>query len=292
MNQPSGQQKWILAGRDAEILPMLERCRKGGGVRVVGLWGEAGSCASTYASIMGIPFDAAPAEIDHPRHVDAVVSQEARSWIPDTVAQFDYEEALGRLASATPAPGEEPEIDPIPKSAAPAEDGAAQPSDDNSRRGGGESGDGGGEKRKKPELGGFALELEREIRRSRRYHLGFTLTLIRLGDEAGNPATADAFARGPLRDLPEKVGRETDSWGLGEDGVLLHLAPEIHEQATLMRRRLLGAMQVGCDAIAGGPWSIHIGQAIFPDDGESSTELLSVARERLSVSQKVREAGA
>ena len=292
MNQPSGQQQWILAGRDAEILPMLERCRKGGGARIVGLWSGEDSYAGTYANIMGIPFASSPGLTDDLSRVDAVVGDSARSWIPGRVQQFDYAEAMLRLgareAKPAAAAGEA-------RQAAPAGDGGA--GGKLGGGGGGDEGRGGGDggarlEPGRPEYRGFSRELEREILRSKRYHLGFTLTLLQLRDASGRPSSADAFLRSALAALPGRVGRETDSWGIDEDGTLMHLAPEIHEQATLMRRRLLAALQGECGKLPGGPWQLRVGQALFPDDGENAEQLFRLARERLPRSQAVREAGA
>ena len=57
---------------------------------------------------------------------------------------------------------------------------------------------------------GFAHELRREIRRSRRYHLGFCFTLFRLVNDNGEVLPAEKYLREPLLSLPSRVGRKTD----------------------------------------------------------------------------------
>ena len=106
-------------------------------------------------------------------------------------------------------------------------------------------------------------------------------------DGEGKPLDRTAFKREPLKSLPDHVGRITDSWGLSLEGVLLHLAPEIQEQAHIMRKRLQGELGKLCQEIPGGPWQVRCGQALFPKDGDAAVDLVKYALARLENSLAV-----
>ncbi|MBC8366981.1 hypothetical protein H8E52_06185 [bacterium] len=132
------------------------------------------------------------------------------------------------------------------------------------------------------DFSGFAHELRREIRRSRRYHLGFCFTLFRLVNEKGESLPAEKYLKEPLLSLPSRVGRKTDSWGLSPEGILLHLAPEIQEQSRLLRRRLALALEDQLLESPDGPWRSQSAQALYPQDGERASELIRHAMTTLS----------
>lgn len=127
----------------------------------------------------------------------------------------------------------------------------------------------------------FARELQRELQRSQRYHLGFTLSILRVLDAQGRPLPESAFLAEPLRSLPVRLGRSADSWGLSQEGYLLHLAPETLEQASALRRRLTAALLETLASRSGGPWRVRCGQAGYPRDGESGKALVELALQRL-----------
>jgi len=127
----------------------------------------------------------------------------------------------------------------------------------------------------------FARELRREIRRSRRYHLSFCLSLFQVLGEDGRPLPASRFLEEPLLSLPRRVGRNTDSWGLSPEGVLLHLAPEIMEGARLLKRRLTRALDEEMARGGDGPWRVISVQAAFPQEGERASQLVGRAQEKL-----------
>jgi hypothetical protein len=128
----------------------------------------------------------------------------------------------------------------------------------------------------------FAHELRREIRRSRRYHLGFCFTLFRLVNENNEAMSAERFIVEPLLSLPSRVGRLTDSWGVSPEGILLHLAPEIQEQARLLKRRLSTALEDQVREFEDSPWRCQSAQALYPQNGEKASELVRHAMSALS----------
>ncbi len=127
----------------------------------------------------------------------------------------------------------------------------------------------------------FPRELQREIQRSKRYHLGFTLSIFRVLDAAGQALPESGFHEEPLKSFPARQGRACDSWGLSREGFLLHLAPETLEQAPSMRRRLNQALELELAKLTGGPWRLFTAQVRFPQDSESARDLLGLALQRL-----------
>jgi hypothetical protein len=263
------REKVILAGDDAQLVPLFERLRAGDLAEVVALGSaDPASLTAILAAVGGLP-------LISPTGTEA--SPPADLWICSADWQvragqapcLDFEAAsthwppagsAGLRAPAANAAAAPPAVPAAPDpalrdQAATALAGAP--------------------------FAAFARELQREIQRSQRYHLGFTLSILRIVDAAGQALPERAFLLEPLRSLPARVGRACDSWGLSREGYLLHLAPETLEQASALRRRLEAAMLEAMVAQPGGPWRVETGQARFPRDGEQGKVLVDLALQRL-----------
>ncbi len=298
MNSPNTEPRWILAGSDQEILPLLELSRAEGGADVVALYGKGQSSLSElYSQIMNIPFSTETIKKGQQKRAEALVTDLHDGDLPAKLPRIGINEAMERLQSAAASPALEPSNE-------------GQNENDDSLVAGDEIDEERGldpgvadESVAAPEEGGrteatavsgeprdldeaaFRSELEREILRSKRYHLGFCLTLIRISYRNGrHPEPDQSFCR-RIAKLTGRSGRETDSWGLTGDGMLMHLAPETHEAAAMMRKRLLAALKEESKTLPGAPWGFRIGQVLFPGNGESSEALLSLATTRLEQSR-------
>ncbi|MBN2171874.1 MAG: hypothetical protein JW819_11205 [Candidatus Krumholzibacteriota bacterium] len=295
----------LLVGSDAVMLLLLERIRLHGGHEVVGLGpAESGSLMGVYAEIAGLPLLDERDAAGWAESADLIVAGEGAGGLllPD-LPRVDADEAEARLlGEPVAAPPEPPRgagarverplpvrsADTVP--AAPAEERAADapatPAGEAPPAGGAAPDAGERETtRAEPRRGitvrrdptAFPRELQREILRSKRYHLGFCLTVLRVLDAAGRTMSADRFRTEPLASLPQRVGRATDSWGLTVEGYLLHLAPETIEQAAQLRRRLVEVLNAECADLPGGPWRTFAGQARYPQHGEDARGLLTAA---------------
>ncbi len=248
----------VLRGQDAEILPLLTRLRLSGKEDIRGLI-PRGKCRDLelYAEISRIPvlddahWDTWRGELDY------LVSSDPLPPSLEELPHLSLEEAVNRFLLKKQ---ESPQI-PLEERESRA---TIEPSQIHF------------------DFSGFAHELRREIRRSRRYHLGFCFTLFRLVDTDGEVMKADRFLVEPLLSLPTRVGRMTDSWGISPEGVLLHLAPEIQEQARLLKRRLSDALENQVREFEDSPWRCQSAQALYPQNGEKASELIRHAMDALS----------
>jgi len=293
----------LLVGNDAALLPLLERIRLHGGHDVVGLGPvERGSLLGVYAEIAGLPLLEERDADAWAESADLIVAGEGIGGLPlPDLPRLDAAEAEARLLAEPVAPppeppyGEGPRMAPGERSAPPPARAATSQRADDDHGAGLEPAPGGGEpasgpvapapERAEPRRGitvrrdptAFPRELQREILRSHRYHLGFCLTVMRVVDASGTTMSADRFRTEPLASLPQRVGRATDSWGLTVEGYLLHLAPETVEQSGQLRRRLVEILETECAALPGGPWRAFAGQARFPQHGEDARGLITAA---------------
>ncbi len=251
----------VLLGQDAEILPLLTRLRLSGKEEVRGLI-PVGDCKDLelYAEIARIPILVEDEWRGWRHHLDYLVAEEPVPVVLGELPKLSPDEAAERFLSEQ----EEPPVDPMPSPPETREE--APPV---------------AEPRIRYDFSGFAHELRREIRRSRRYHLGFCFTLFRIVGEKGESLSAEQFLKEPLHSLPARVGRKTDSWGISPEGILLHLAPEIQEQARLLRRRLSLALEDQVREMHGGPWRCQSAQALYPQDGERASQLIRHAMNAL-----------
>ncbi len=251
------RERVILAGDDAELVPLLERLRARGLAEIVALGSAApDSLTAILAAVGGLPLLTLAGAEPVPAADLWICSADWRSRAGATPC-LAFPAALERWpeSAAAPAPAA-PAADPaLREQAAVALAGAP--------------------------FAAFARELQREIQRSQRYHLGFTLSILRVLDAAGQALPERAFLAEPLRGLPARAGRACDSWGLSQEGYLLHLAPETLEQASALRRRLEAALQEALAGQPGGPWRVETGQALYPRDGELGKALVDIALQRL-----------
>jgi len=244
----------VLRGNDSNLLPLLTRLRLQGEHEITGIIpvGE-GRDLELYTEISAIPL---------------LLEKDWKLWrhvMDIIVTDSPLPEEMEELPQCTPQDCErnfldgqaEIEADPMPEAEAHRDD---PPSP--------------AEPRIRFDFPGFAHELRREIRRSRRYHLGFCFTLFRIVNEGGDSLSPDKFLVEPLSSLPSRVGRKTDSWGISPEGILLHLAPEIQEQSRLLKRRLSTALEEQVGKMPGGPWRCQSAQALYPQDGERASELI------------------
>lgn len=134
---------------------------------------------------------------------------------------------------------------------------------------------------------GFIEALERELARARRYHRQFVLAYVdvrglkavndseghRAGDELLKEATR--LLRGSAR-ADDVVGR------IGGDELGMVLAEIGPKGAATVTQRIQAAV-VSCREVLGlrSPWDLTIGTATFPEDGQTSEELLRAADTRL-----------
>lgn len=259
----------ILAGEDAQLVPLFERLRAGGLAEVVGLGSaDPASLTAILAAVGGLP-------LLSPTGTEA--APPADLWIcsADWRARAGQARCLDFEAAATHWPAGGSAVLRAPAATAAAAPPAAPPAPDPALH------DQAATALAGAPFAAFARELQREIQRSQRYHLGFTLSILRIVDAAGQALPERAFLLEPLRSLPARVGRACDSWGLSREGYLLHLAPETLEQASALRRRLEAAMLEAMVAQPGGPWRVETGQARFPRDGEQGKALVDLALQRL-----------
>lgn len=264
------RQRIILAGDESRLLPLYERLRLGGRASVVGLGtAEPDGIVGLLALIGGLPLVE-----------DAGEAPPADLWICD--------DGWRARAGATPCLNFEEAERRWPAQRSRAGGGAAQAArppigdvvieeDAERLHAAGDS--------------AFPRELQREILRSKRYHLGFTLSLIRVLDAAGETLSPIAFEREPLLSLPARRGRACDSWGLSREGYLLHLAPETLEQATSLLKRLRRALEEELAERPGGPWRVVGASACYPRDAERGRELIKTALERLERRIAIAERG-
>ena len=253
------RERVILAGTDAELVPLLERLRARGLAEIVALGSAApDSLTAILAAVGGLPLLTLAGAEPAPAADLWVCSAD---WRPRAGATpcLAFAAALERwpagAAARAPAPAVAAGDPGLRDQAAGALAGAP--------------------------FAAFAGELQREIQRSQRYHLGFTLSILRVLDAAGQALPERAFLSEPLRGLPGRAGRACDSWGLSQEGYLLHLAPETLEQASALRRRLEAALLEAMAAQPGGPWRVETGQARYPRDGELGKALVDTALQRL-----------
>ncbi len=251
----------VLLGQDTEILPLLTRLRLNGKEEVRGLI-PVGDCKDLelYAEIARIPILSVEEWRGWKHHLDFLVAEEPVPVSLGELPTLSPADAIERFLSEV----EEPAADPLPKAPEIREEAPSV-----------------AEPRIRYDFSGFAHELRREIRRSRRYHLGFCFTLFRVVGESGESLATDQFLKEPLLSLPARVGRKTDSWGISPEGILLHLAPEIQEQARLLRRRLSLALEDQVREMPGGPWRCQSAQALYPQDGERASQLIRHAMDAL-----------
>jgi hypothetical protein len=258
------RERVILAGADAQLVPLFERLRAGGLAEVVALGSEdPASLAGILAAVGGLPF-ISPKGAEPLPAADLWVCSPAWHARAEPGLCLDFETAASRWpgggAGPTPAAAEPPPPAAPPPVALREQATAALVG---------------------APFTAFARELQREIQRSQRYHLGFTLSILRIVDAAGQALPERAFQIEPLRGVPGRVGRACDSWGLSREGYLLHLAPETLEQASALRRRLEAALLEAMAGEPGGPWRVETGQARFPRDGEQGKALVDIALQRL-----------
>jgi hypothetical protein len=254
----TSREKVILAGADAELVPLYERLRAGGLADVVALGSaDPGGLTAILAAVGGLPLLSLNGEEATPAADLWVCSP---NWRPRAgrAPCLDFAAVAGRWAESSAVAA---------VAAAPAAPAALREQVAAAMAG--------------PPFAAFARELQREIQRSQRYHLGFTLSILRVVDAAGHALTERAFLAEPLRSLPARVGRACDSWGLSQEGYLLHLAPETLEQASALRRRLEAALLEAMAGQPAGPWRVETGQARFPRDGELGKALVDIALQRL-----------
>jgi hypothetical protein len=253
----SGAPRVIIAGADEQLVPLYERLRGEGLARVVALGSKnPDSLTGLLAMIGDLPLLAA----DEPAPAaDLWVCDEQWRARATGVECLDFRQADGRWpvrASGGVARTAQRPLQKIAGEAVTSSLGSSARAD-------------------------FPRELQREIERSKRYHLGFTLSIFRVLDARGRALTESGFNREPLSSFPARQGRVCDSWGLSKEGFLLHLAPETLEQAPSMRRRLVQALEAELANLPGGPWSLITAQVRFPQDSESARELLGLALQRL-----------
>lgn len=261
----------ILAGDDERLLPLYERLRGGALADVVALGSsDPDSVTATLAAVSGLPL-LTGADGEHAPAADFWVCAgpwRARAGATPVLdfadAEARWRPAMKRPATAPGAPAQPPPA--LRQQVDQALGASASP------------------------FTAFPRELQREIQRSQRYHLGFTLSILRVLDAAGRPLDERAFVQEPLRGLPGRLGRACDSWGLAREGYLLHLAPETLEQASALRRRLEAALLEALAGQPGGPWTVATGQARFPRDGEQGKALVELALKRLQ--RKLEHSGA
>ncbi len=262
----------ILAGDDAVLIPLFERLRGEPGVEVVALGNEdPDSLTSLVAMIGKLPYlgetgrGKAPAAdlwiCEDPWR--KLAGTQPRIGFPEAELRWPKDGAPRPVRRGDPRARKEREQAPRPRPRAKAKE---APAEDLLGRSG---------------TADFPRELQKEILRSKRYHLGFTLTVIRVVDPAGRALDEAAFRKEPLSGFPKREGRACDSWGLSREGYLLHLAPETLEQATTMRRRLEAALHGELTAMEEGSWQVYSGQARFPRDAEQAGDLLELALQRL-----------
>lgn len=268
MSTTTPRERVILAGPDADLVPLYERLRGEGLAAVVALGSaESTSLAALLAAIGALPLLTPGSEQAAPAADLWVCAPEWRARAAGATC-LDFAAAAERWpqrrgaapagSAAPPAPAAPPAAPgPHPAPAAPQGSLTGAP------------------------YAAFARELQRELQRSQRYHLGFTLSILRVLDAQGRPLPESAFLAEPLRSLPARLGRSADSWGLSQEGFLLHLAPETLEQASALRRRLTAALVETLAEQPGGPWRVLSGQAGYPRDGESGKALVELALQRL-----------
>ncbi|MBM4117371.1 hypothetical protein FJ251_06440 [bacterium] len=246
----------ILAGGDGELLPLYERLRGEGLATVVALGSaEAASLTALLAAIGALPL-LTPAGSEPVPPADLWVCS------PEWRARAGAAPCLDFAAAAERWPQRGGAAPPGSDAPAPASGAAPAPLTG-------------------APYAAFARELQRELQRSQRYHLGFTLSILRVLDAQGRALSEAAFLGEPLRSLPARLGRSSDSWGLSQEGYLLHLAPETLEQASALRRRLEAALLETLAGEPAGPWRVLAGQASYPRDGESAKALVELALQRL-----------
>lgn len=247
----------ILAGEENALVPLYERLRGGGAVEVVGLGSDdPDSLTAILAVLAGIPCIGR----------DAEEAPAADLWVCDAswpartrgTTCLDFAEADRRWPTARATAGKSASLPLLKKASTGREPVKIEAS----------------------AFMAFPRELQREILRSKRYHLGFTLSLFRILNDKGAKLGESAFQREPLASFPAREGRACDSWGLSREGYLLHLAPEILEQASSLKRRIGAALERELDGISGN-WRVLASQARFPKDAESGRELLGIALQRL-----------
>ena len=275
----------ILAGDDAVLIPLYERLRAEAGVEVVALGNEDPDSLTSLVALIG--------KVPYLGETGKGAAPEADLWVCDTRwgkhaggnRRIDFQEAERRWPKrGTPKPARrgdlraraerEPAPRPKPQAKTKAKD--SSPQDPLGRSG----------------TADFPRELQREILRSKRYHLGFTLTVIRVLDPRDDALAESAFRKEPLNGFPQRSGRVCDTWGLSREGYLLHLAPETLEQATTMRRRLESALHRELKAIEEGEWQVFSGQARFPRDAEQAGDLIALALQRLERKIEINPDGA
>ncbi len=277
----------ILAGDDKQVLPALEALRGSGAHEVVGLSASSpDSLTALYAEIMALPL---------------LTELESSEWLGRADTLASDEEIAGELAALPRLSLAEAASLAGGRSVQAVGAEAAAPSPPQQRDSGktqpptAAKGKATRQRRARPatsELLDFARELQREIRRSERYHLGFCLTLLRLEDAQGRPLEVAAYRHQPLRGFESRHGRISDCWGLSAEGIVLHLAPETPEQAVFLRRRLVNTLQEESQRVPGGPWQVRVAQALYPRDGEEARELIAMALARLEMGREESGGGA
>ncbi len=252
----------VLRGQDSEILKLITHLRLKGEEELRGLI-PIGDCKDLelFAEISEIPILKDHEWQGWTHHMDFLIADDPLPEILGELPRLNSQEAAERFLASQ----DEITEDPMPKVDDLREEAPAV-----------------AEPRIRFDFPGFAHELRREIRRSRRYHLGFCFTLFRLVNENGDVLPAEKYLKEPLLSLPSRVGRKTDSWGLSPEGILLHLAPEIQEQSRLLRRRLALALEDQLLESPDGLWRCQSAQSLYPQDGERASELIRQAMTALS----------
>ncbi len=247
----------ILAGTDEQLVPLYERLRGEGLAEVVALGNRNSESLTGLLAIIG----------DLPLIEDDEQAPAADLWVCDEdwrkraagVECLDFRQAEKRWPTIDSGDKKKIEQRPLQKLAGETVTAALASS----------------------AHADFPRELQREIERGKRYHLGFTLSIFRALDAKGQALPESAFHREPLVSFPARQGRACDSWGLSKEGFLLHLAPETLEQAPSMRRRLVQALEAELAKMPGGSWSLFTAQVRFPQDSESARDLLGLLLQRL-----------
>ncbi|MBV9196274.1 MAG: GGDEF domain-containing protein, partial [Solirubrobacterales bacterium] len=134
---------------------------------------------------------------------------------------------------------------------------------------------------------GFTEAVERELARARRYERPFVLAYVDVRGLKGVNDTAGHLAGDKLlkcvAELLTDSARADDVVGrLGGDELGLLLAEQSPEAAAVVTQRI--AAQVPQRRAALGlsvPWSLTVGTAAFPQDGETLDELIGAADRRL-----------
>ena len=258
----------ILRGSDEEILGLITRLRLAEAARIVGLIpeGEA-SRLRFYAEIAGLPLLSAGHTDDWPE-AESLVAESKLASLPPKISWMSLPEAEKLcLGSDAEEESERAEKPPVAIKNNPQENAPALSMD----------------------LPVFALELRREIRRSRRYHLAFCLSFFQFVDEEGRPCRPGLLLEEPMLSLPRRLGRNTDSWGVSPEGILLHLAPEIMEGGRLLKRRLSRALLDEAAGMSGGPYRVLSAQSLFPLDGDRASELVGKTLANLERLRKRKE---